>query len=44
MSILDINIATGLRADLEANKNKSLLWGASIVLVHFILFKTIYPK
>ena len=35
MSVLDINIATGLRADLEANKNKSLLWGASIALGSF---------
>ena len=32
MSVMDINITTGLRADLEANKNKSLLLGASIAL------------
>ena len=32
MSVMDINIATGLRAELEANRNKSLLSGASIAL------------
>ena len=35
MSVMDINIATGLRAELEANKNKSLLSGASIALGAF---------
>ena len=32
---MDINIATGLREDLEANKNKSLLSGTSIALGSF---------
>ena len=32
MSVMDINIATGLRAELEANRNKSLFSGASIAL------------
>ena len=44
MPVMDINIATGLREDLEANKNKSLLSGTSIALFHFMLFKTIYHK
>ena len=35
MSVMDINIATGLRAELEANKNKSLLSGASMALGSF---------
>ena len=35
MSVMDINIATGLRADLEANKNKSLLSWASMALGSF---------
>ena len=35
MSVMDINIATGLRAELEANNNKSLLAGASMALGSF---------
>ncbi len=35
MSVMDINIATGLRAELEANRNKSLLSGASMALGSF---------
>ena len=44
MSVMEINIATGLRAELEANKNKSLISGASWLLAHFMLFKIIYLK
>ena len=35
MSLMELNFATGLRAQLEAEKNKSLLYGASIALGSF---------